>query len=163
MPGLSRPHLSPLLQSAPDKSASRSALFQNRKLKLRKSQGKGRLLEESRSADPVASARSRQRATHTLGLCLQKSPMDRAKPTVLCDLGQVPSLLLSPVSSPSRIRTKPPFRFQIRNPGPLGFSYPHPHPQWWGRCVCRSHAHPGSAPTCPGRGRAQSPAAAAPT
>lgn len=56
----------------------------------------------------MASARSRQRATHALGLCLQKSPVDRAEPTVLCDLGQVPSLLLNP--SPSRIGTKPLFK-----------------------------------------------------
>lgn len=55
----------------------------------------------------MASARSWQRATHALGLCLQKSPMDRAGPTVLCDLGQVPRLLLSPVSSPSRIILSP--------------------------------------------------------
>lgn len=67
----------------------------------------------------MASARSWQRATHALGLCLQKSPMDRAGPTVLCDLGQVPRLLLSPVSSPSRIITKSPFRLQIGSPGPL--------------------------------------------
>lgn len=118
MQGLSRPYLSPLLQSAPDKSASRSALFQNRKLKLRNSQGKAGC-SRSPLTPWLVQGHGRGQPMHSVCVSRSLSPMDRAGSTVLCDLGQVPSLLLSPASSPSRIITKPLFRLQIGNPGPL--------------------------------------------
>lgn len=110
----------PALTVGTNKSASCSALFQNRKLKFRDSQGKAGC-----SRSPLTSwlvhGHGRGQPVHSV-CASRRVPWTELDP-VLCDLGQVLSLPLSPVSSPSPIITKPLFRLQIGNLGPLFFVF----------------------------------------